>query len=180
MPSPRSSIEVSLTLGPSFLFGDPANPEYQTSFRRVGFFGELAVAYRSDYFLDPFLAVGYATLASGEAQLPNGVWGAGGTLEQHLGIWTISPGVTTEIWRFRPRLGIGLALVKQSFSFLGEDSTTTQMPILGQAGLGFVAYDSERFRLDAEARAILANGADITVATIDLVLRADLVYFGGH
>jgi len=173
-----SSFEVSGTLGPSIVFGEPANPEYTQSFSRVGVFGELGIAYRSSYFVDPFLSVGYATLASGESILPPGPWGQGGMLEQHLGAWVISPGITTDIWRFRPRLGLGLAVIAQSFEFAGSQSSSTQLPIVTQLGLGFNALDLDRLRLDLEARVVLATGADVTFTTFGAVLRGDLFYFG--
>jgi hypothetical protein len=176
----RSSLEISGVVGPSLVFGDPANPQYTQSFSRVGVYGELAVAYRSSYFVDPFLSVGYATLASGQSVLPAGVWGQGGTLDQHLGAWIISPGITSDIWRFRPRLGLGIAVVVQSFEFAGNKNSSTQFPLVTQLGLGFNAFDSDRFRIDMEARAVIANGADVTFATIDAVVRGDLLYFGSR
>jgi hypothetical protein len=173
-----SSFEVSAALGPSVVFGEPANPEYTQSFSRVGVFGELGIAYRSSYFVDPFLSVGYATLASGESVLPSGAWGQGGTLGQHLGAWVITPGITSDIWRFRPRLGLGVAVIVQRFEFLGSESSSTQLPIATELGLGFNALDYERLRLDFEARVVLATGADVTFTTLDAVLRGDLFYFG--
>jgi hypothetical protein len=174
-----SSLEIALAFGPTVVAGEAANPEYNPSLSRVGVFGELAIAYRSSYFIDPFLAVGYGTLAHGEAQLPNGEWGSGGTLKQSLGTWTISPGITADIWRFRPRFGLGLAIVKQGYSFRGEDHTASQTPLVTQLGLGFVAHDGPRFRLDIEARAVLIGGADVNFGTLDLILRGDAIYFGG-
>ena len=148
-----------------------------TRSRRVGFYGEIGLAYRSPYFLDPFLFVGHGTLASGESVLPAGPWGDGGTVEQSLGAWVISPGVTSDLWRFRPRLGIGLAVVQQSFSFLGEESSSSQLPIVTVLGLGFNALDDGRFRLDVEARGVFASGADVTFMTLDAVLRGDWIRF---
>jgi len=177
---PTSSFEVSGALGPSIVFGQPANPEYTQSFSRVGVFGEFGIAYRSSYFVDPFISVGYATLASGESALPSGAWGQGGTLEQHLGAWVISPGITVDIWRFRPRLGLGLAVIVQSYEFSGTKNSSTQLPILTQFGLGFNAVDYDRLRLDLEARVVLATGADVTFTTFDAVVRGDLFYFGSR
>lgn len=176
----RSSLEISGVVGPSLVFGEPANPEYTQSFSRVGAYGEIGVAYRSSYFVDPFLSVGYATLASGESVLPSGIWGQGGSLQQHLGAWVISPGITADIWRFRPRLGLGIAVIVQSFEFLGNKNSSTQLPLVTQLGLGFNALDGDRFRIDVEARAVLMPGADVTFATLDAVLRGDLLYFGSR
>jgi hypothetical protein len=174
----RSSFELSGTLGPSIVFRDPANPEYTQSFNRIGAFGELGMAYRSSYFVDPFLSVGYATLATGESAIPSGPWGQGGTLEQHLGAWVISPGITADLWRFRPRVGLGLAVIVQSFEFAGSKNASTQLPIVTQLGLGFNALDYDRLRLDFEARVVLATGADVTFTTFGAVLRGDLFHFG--
>lgn len=173
------SLEVWGALGPSVLFGEPANPEYAGSFTRVGALGEIGVAYRSSYFIDPHISVGYATLATGVAHLPAGPWGPAGDVDQHLGAWLISPGITADIWRFRLRLGIGLAVVMQSFDFQGNHSSSTQLPILQQLGVGFNAFDSGRFRLDAEARVVAARGADISFVTLNVVARGDLIRFGG-
>jgi hypothetical protein len=172
-----SSLELSGAFGPSIIFGDPANAEMVQSFHRVGIFGEGAVAYRSKYFLDPFLSVGYASLASGDTQVPPGPYGAGGTLEQHLGAWTISPGITTDIWRFRPRLALGISVVVQKFGFNGEEHSSTQTPLVTQLGLGFNAYADRWFRVDIESRAILITGADVNFVTLDLVLRGDAIHF---
>jgi hypothetical protein len=177
-PQPRvSSLEVSAAFGPSYVFGEPANPEYTQTVTQVGFYGELGFAYRSSYFVDPFISVGYGSLASGQSQLPDGAWGEGGEIGQHLGAWVISPGITSDIWRFRPRFGLGLAVIVQSFNFEGEESSSTQLPVLAQLGLGFNAYDDGRFRLDLEGRGIIASGADVTFMTLDIVARGDLLYF---
>jgi hypothetical protein len=173
-----SSIEVSGTVGPSVVFGDAANPEYSPSLRRVGVFGELSVAYRSSYFVDPFLAVGYAPLADGEAHLPSGPWGAGGMLDQRLDIWTIAPGITADIWRFRLRAALGLAVVVTRYRFPGEDHSSTQVPLAHQLGLGFNVLDVRRFRLDLEARYVGAPGADVTFLTFAAVMRGDVIEFG--
>ena len=172
-----SSLEVSGTFGPSLLFGEAANPEYMQTYSQTGAYGELAFGYRSSYFLDPFLSVGYGTLASGEARLPAGPYGAGGNLGMHLGTWIISPGITLDLWRFRPRFALGVAIVVQSFEFRGERHSSTQTPLANQFGLGFNAFDDDRFRLDLEARVVSAQGADITFMTFDAVLRGDVLYF---
>jgi len=179
-PSHVSSIEVSGTVGPSVVFGDAANPEYSPSLRRVGVFGELGVAYRSSYFIDPFLGVGYAPLASGEAHLPSGPWGAGGMLDQRLDMWTIAPGLTADVWRLRLRVALGLAVVVQRYRFPGEDHSSTQVPLAHQVGLGFNVIDVHRFRLDLEARYVGAPGADVTFLTFAAVMRGDVVEFGRY
>jgi len=172
-----SSLEITGAFGPSVLFGDAANPGYVESFSRAGVYGELGIAYRSNYFVDPFLTVGYGSLARGTSDLPDGAWGTGGTIEQDLGAWLISPGITTDIWRFRPRIGFGLAVVVQRFEFEGETHSSTQLPLVTQLGLGFNAFDDGRFRLDVETRGVLAPGADVRFMTFDVVFRGDLFYF---
>jgi len=174
-----SSLELSLLLGPSVTYGEAANPEFNPSLTRVGLFGAFAIAYRSSYFLDPFIEVGYGTLATGHVTLPDGEWGKGGTLDQHLGAWTISPGVSTDIWRFRPRFGMGIGLIEQSYRFQGQQHSSSQPPLLAQFGLGFLAYDSQRLRLDVEARTYVMAGASVTFTTLDLNMRVDSIYFGG-
>lgn len=175
-PSP-SSLEVWAGIGPSVLFGEPANPEYADSFSRAGAYGELGIAYRSKYFIDPFVSFGYASLARGDAHLPDGPWGAGGDLDQSLTGYFISPGITGDIWRIRLRFGIGLAILNQSFSFNGDDSSSSMYPLMNQLGVGFNALDMDRFRLDAEARVITAPGADLTFMTLDVIARFDLAVF---
>lgn len=173
-----ASLELFGSFGPTVLFGDPANPEYQTSFGRVGMMGEFGLAYRSWYFIDPFLSVSYSGLARGQAVLPEGVWGAGGTLEQKLRAWVISPGITSDIWRFRPRFALGVAVLVQSFEFNGVESSSTQTPLVTQLGLGFNVFDEGRTRLDLEGRGVLISGADVNFVTLDVILRGDLFYFG--
>lgn len=175
-PEP-ASLELFGSIAPSIAHGEPANPALTNSFRRVGVYLEAGVAYRSKYFLDPFISAGYATLASGDTTLPDGEYGPGGTLHQHLGVWLLSPGVTTDLWRIRLRVGIGLAIVKQSFRFHGESNTSTQLPFAFEAGLGYNFYRLPRFRLDAEARFVQAKGADVTFWTLGLTGRGDLISF---
>jgi hypothetical protein len=172
-----ASVELFGSLALSVVQGEPANPGLTNSFRRVGAYGEGGVAYRSKYFLDPFISVGYATLASGDTSLPDGEYGSGGTLHQHLGMWFLSPGVTTDLWRFRLRFGIGLGIVKESNRFQGDDNTATQLAMAWQAGLGFNCYSAPRFRLDAEARFIQAKGADVTFWALGVTGRGDLITF---
>jgi hypothetical protein len=175
-----SSLEIGLALAPSVVFGDAANEQYSPTLTRVGVFGELSIAYRSSYFLDPFISVGYASLANGEAHLPDGEWGAGGKLEQHLSTVTISPGITLDLWRFRPRFGMGIAIVTESYTFAGHTHSSKQTPLMAQFGLGFVALDTGRLRLDIEARGIAVTGSETSFATLGVVLRGDAVYFGAH
>jgi hypothetical protein len=170
-----SSLEVFVTVGPSVTTGEPANASSTTSFRRVGVYGELGVAYRSSYFLDPFLSVGYGTLASADTALPDGVYGTGGTLHQHLGVWLIAPGITSDLWRFRLRLGIGVAILTQGYSFRGDSNTATQKAFAFQAGLGFNVLDAPRFRLDADVKFAQAKGADLAFWVFGVTARADLI-----
>ena len=173
----RSSLELFGYLAPSVVQGEPANPALTNSFRRVGVYGEAGVAFRSKYFLDPFFSVGYGTLASGTTEIPDSQWGPGGTLHQHLGTWVISPGITADIWRFRLRLGIGLAVVLESNRFQGEKNSASQKPLVSQAGIGFNCYEAPHFRLDAEARYITAKGADVTFWALGVTGRGDLISF---
>lgn len=174
-----SSLEATFAIGPSYVTSEgPANPEYTQSFSRVGVFGELALAYRSKYFIDPFLGVGYAMLASGQSQLPAGPWGSGGTMEQHLSAWIVAPGITSDIWRIRLRLGLGFAFVDESFDFNGTHNSTTQFALSNQGAVGFNLLDVTRFRLDAEARFVGIPGADLWFTTIAVVARGDVLVFG--
>jgi len=169
------SLEVSGALGPSLVFGATANPEYSPSLTRVGLFGEIGVAFRSHYFIDPTLGVGYALLASGEAQLGEGPWGTGGKLEQDLRAWTITPGISTEIWRFQPRLGLGIIIVQQTNTFLGRDNSVTQSAFASQFGLAFHILRDGPVRMDAEARLVLGSGVDITFVGLGVVARGNVV-----
>ncbi|HET7544895.1 MAG TPA: hypothetical protein VFK05_33740 [Polyangiaceae bacterium] len=179
-PEP-ASLELFAMVAPTVVHGEPANPQLTNSFRRVGIYGEGGVAYRSKYFLDPFISVGYGTLASGKTEIPDANYGGmdhpGGTLNQHLGIWVISPGVTSDIWRFRLRLGIGVAVVVESNRFQGEKNSATQFPLVVQAGLGYNFYQVPRFRLEAELRAVRAAGADVMFWALGVTARGDALTF---
>jgi len=172
-----SSLELFGSIAPTVTQGEPANPRLTNSFRRVGFYGEGGVAFRSKYFLDPFVSFGYGTLASGKTTLPANDIDNGGTLHQHLGAWVLSPGVTSDIWRFRLRFGIGLAVIKQAFQYNGESNTATQLPLVWEAGLGFNFYKIPRFRMDAEVRHVEAKGADVSFWMIALTGRGDVATF---
>ena len=92
--------------------------------------------------------------------------------------WIISPGVSTEFWRFRVRLGIGIAVMEQSYTFQGEESSSSQTPITSQLVLGFKALDNNLIRLDAEARAVLVPGTDTNFLSFGLTGRFDIVSYG--
>jgi hypothetical protein len=175
-----AALEVGAALGPSVAFGEPANPEYAQSFGRVGVGLSATLAYRSSYFVDPFFEVGYALLASGESRLPDGPWGEGGLIRQTLGTWIFSPGIRTEIWRFRPEIGLGLALVTQSNDFRGETNHATQAAVLSQVGLGFAIMDADRIHIDTGLKLVAAPGAGITFVCLSLVARLDALVFDGH
>jgi len=174
---PTSSLELSAALGPSLVFGEPANPAFSESVGRVGVELAGAIAYRSSYFVDPRLEVGYAWLAHGRSELPSGPWGDGGALKQQLGTWLISPGISADIWRFRPRIGIGLSIVSQSNDFAGQTHSSTQLSLLSQAGLGFQVFEADSLRIDADARIVGIPGADLTFLSVGIVGRWDAVSF---
>ena len=174
---PPSSLEGFATVGPTLISGDPAMPEATPSFRRVGVVGELGAAYRSAYFIDPFLSLGYGSLAAGTTQLPDGPWGQGGTMSHHLGMWFVSPGVTADLWRFRLRLGLGVAFVVQSHHFHDEDHSSTQLAVAAQAGVGFNLYQSSRFRVDVETKWVTAQGAGVTLGVLGVTARGDFLSF---
>jgi hypothetical protein len=177
-PAWSSSLEGFAFVAMSITQGEPANAYATTNFRRVGVYGEFGAAYRSHYFIDPFLSVGYASLASGDTKLAAGEWGAGGTLHQSLDTWLISPGITSDIWRFRLRLGIGVALIRQRDTFQSDKNTGKQTATAGQLGLGFNCYKTDRFRLDIDARYVKAAGADVSFGLFGITARGDLLTFG--
>jgi len=172
------SLEFWGSVGGSVLFGQQANPQYNGSITRVGALGEIGLAYRSSYFIDPHLSVAYASLARGDVHLPAGQYGPAGDLNQHLAAWLFSPGFTAEIWRLRFRLGLGFAVVKQSFTYQNDHSSSSAFAIMHQLGVGFNALDSGSFRLDAEVRAVVAPGVDMAFLTLNVVARGDIIEFG--
>jgi len=176
---PTSALEVSAFVGPSVVFGAPANPDYSPSVERVGALVAGAVTYRSSYFIDPVLEVGYAWLARGTSELPSGPWGEGGTVEQRLGTWIISPGVSAEFWRLRARLGLGLGIVTQSDTFRGQTFSTSQLPVMSQLVIACKALDLAPVQIDVEGRAVLASGADISFIGLGVSARFDALDLGG-
>jgi hypothetical protein len=177
--SDRSSLEVTLKVAPSVVFGEPANPTYTQSTSRVGAAVSGSVTYRSSYFIDPVLEIGYAWLARGTSELPQGPWGEGGALDQELGTWFVSPGISTQLWRFRPRLGLGLAVITQSNTFRGEQTSTTQPSLLSQLAVAVRALELGSVGLDAEASLVHASGAEVTFISIGVAARLDVLSFGG-
>lgn len=173
-----SELELSAFAGPSVVFGAPANPAYSPSVERIGALVAGALTYRSRYFIDPVLEVGYAWLARGSSDLPDGPWGAGGMVEQKLGTWLISPGVSAELWRFRARFGLGLGIVTQSDTFRGQTSSTTQLSVMSQLVVAFKAVDLAAVQLDVEGRGVLASGADLSFIGIGVSARFGVLEFG--
>jgi hypothetical protein len=177
MDRSAAALQLSAAIGPTWTFGDAANPQYQRSTTHVGVLALASIGYRSPYILDPSLDVGYGWLAHGAADLPAGLWGQGGHLHQRLSEWIISPAVSADLWRFRPRLGIGLSIVSQSNELAGVRHTASQISVLSQFGLSFAVLETSVLRLDAEARLALARGTDVTFTTIALSASFDVVRF---
>jgi hypothetical protein len=175
-----SALELSAFAGPSVVFGELANPAYSPSVERIGALLAGAVTYRSRYFLAPVLELGYAWLAWGSTELPDGPWGEGGTVEQRLATWIISPGVSAELWRVRARLGLGLGVVTQSDTFRGQTSSTRQWPLTSQLVIAFKALDVSAVRLDVEGRAVVAGGADVSFIGVGLSARLDALELGAE
>jgi hypothetical protein len=174
-----SALAFSASIGPSVVFGGAANPEYSPSFGRVGVWLGGELAYRSTYFVEPFFQVGYGFLASGESNLPSGPWGEGGLMEQELGMWCLSPGLRTEIWRLRPELGLGLGIVRQSNEFRGETNGVSQLALFTQLGVSVTLFEAARIRVDAGGKLAAARGAGITFMTLTLAARFDAFVFDG-
>jgi len=177
--SDPSALEVSLKVAPSVVFGDPANPTYTRSTSRVGASVSGSITYRSSYFIDPVLEIGYAWLARGTSELPQGPWGEGGVLDQELGTWFASPGISTQLWRIRPRLGLGLAVITQSNTFRGEQTSSTQPSLLSQLAVAVRALELGSVQLDAEASVLHASGAEVTFISLGVAARLDVLSFGG-
>src|SRR5262245_42593706 len=72
--TPKQALELAASLGPTVVFGEPANPDLAPSANHWGASISALVAYRSSYFVIPSLEVGYAWLARGDAELPEGPW----------------------------------------------------------------------------------------------------------
>ena len=172
-----SALAISGRAGPSIIFGEPANPEYAGEFGRVGVWVGGELAYRSSYFVEPFIEVGYGFLASGESTLPSGPWGEGGLMQQQLGMWSISPGVRTQIWLLRPELGMGFAIVKQSNDFIGETNSVSQTALFTQLGLSCTVFEAERLRIDTGVKLAAARGAGITFTSLAVAARFDAFVF---
>jgi hypothetical protein len=98
-------------------------------------------------------------------------------MSQHLGAWLISPGVTTEIWRLRLRLGLGLALVEQSNEFKGEENSSTQLPFAYQLGVAYKFLDQPHFNVDGDLRYVQAMGADVTFVMLGVTARGQAITF---
>lgn len=175
----HSALEVSLKVAPSVVFGEAANPTYTRSMSRVGAAVSGSVTYRSSYFIDPVLEIGYAWLARGTSELPQGPWGEGGVLDQELGTWFVSPGISAQLWRVRPRLGLGLGIITQSNTFRGDQTSTTQPSLLTQLAVAVRALELASLGLDAEASLLHASGADVTFISIGVAARLDVLSFGG-
>jgi hypothetical protein len=175
-----SALVLAASAGPSVVFGEPANPEYTPSFGRVGLWVGGELAYRSSYFIEPFLEVGYGFLASGESNLPSGPWGEGGLMKQQLGMWCLSPGARTQIWRLRPELGLGLGIIRQSNDFRGETNGVSQVALFTQLGLAVTLFEAERIRIDTGAKLAAARGAGITFMSLTLAARFDAFVFDGQ
>jgi hypothetical protein len=177
-PEEPSELELSGFVGPSVVFGEPANPQYSPSVERIGALVAGAITYRSSYFIDPVLEVGHAWLATGRTELPSGPWGEGGTVAQELATWLLSPGISAEIWRLRARFGLGLGIVTQSGSFRGQQSTTSQLPLMSQLVVACKALDIASVQLDVEGRAVLASGADLSFVGLGISARFAALEFG--
>ena len=169
------AFELEATLAPSVLFGDAANPGYQTNYNRWGVAMTGVFTYRARYFLEPHLEFGYAWLANGDSNLPDGPWGAGGTMEQRLRCWTLSPGITFPFWRFRAIAGLGFAVAMQENEFLGETNSSSQVGLLQRLAFSFDAIKTERMRLAAQLEYQNSAGLKLQWFTFGVSLRGDIL-----
>jgi hypothetical protein len=169
------ALEIEATLSPSVLFADAANPSYQRSYSNWGVAATGSFTYRARYFLSPSIEVGYARLARGDSALPDGPWGSGGTMEQQLSCWTISPGVHFPFWRFRLLAGIGLAIAEQENEFLGETNSVSQIGIYNRLGLSFDAVKTDRVRLAGVVQYGSSSGLKLSFLTFGVSFRGDIV-----
>jgi hypothetical protein len=101
-------------------------------------------------------------------------------MEQQLGMWSISPGVRTELWRFRPQLGIGMGIVRQSNDFRGASNTVSQPALMTQLGVDFAVFEAERVRVDSGVKVVASPGNGITFVSFVVAARFDALTFGGN
>jgi hypothetical protein len=169
------ALELEAAFAPSLVLGDAANPRYQESYSRWGVAGTISFTYRARYFLNPHIEAGYAWLASGDSQLPPGIWGEGGSIEQSLTCWTISPGATLPFWRFRLLAGIGIVVAEQANIVFGEENESSQLGMLQRLGLSFDALKTERTRLAAVLEYQNSAGLKLSWLTLGVSFRGDFV-----
>ena len=69
-------------------------------------------------------------------------------------------------------------LALSSASGSGASHSVTQISLVTQLGLGFKVLETRALRIDAEARYVLAKGADIAFTTLGLAACFDVIQLG--
>ncbi len=166
--TPRHALELEALIAPTVYFDEPAHPELQDSFSRLGMSAGLTLGYRPHYFVTPFLGLTYAELARGQATL-----GTGESIGQRLGAWTMSGGLHLDHRRWRLRAGIGFTVAEQDNMSGGESHRTSQFALSGDFGLSYSFVQLPRFASALEVRFIESPGVDVQYLSLGFSVRAD-------
>lgn len=176
-PSPptRGAFEVSLLLGPSYVFGTPL--PNAISDQRVAMGGAVAVFYRSRYFLTPFVDVGYGLLSQGSARVAEFEPGGPGVISNTLDAWHFSAGVAIDVWRLRLRAGAAVYRFGVASSFAGVDASTSDVSVGSVLGVSANVFRARRFHLGLDFMAHNAPQANVHYLRFGLSIHQDVFSF---
>ncbi|MCK6532216.1 MAG: hypothetical protein L6Q84_04515 [Polyangiaceae bacterium] len=169
----KKALEVGAFGGHSWMLRVHTENEERTWQRNGGEAFAAYAAYRSPYFLAPFVDVGYFPLfASQETREVGPPFGTLGSTNS-LVTWSFMAGPAFDVWRLRFRAGMGAYYLRVRSTVLGQTVTPSEL----DGGYLFAVSGwflrQARVRVGAEARLGLIVEADTPLFALGATLGGD-------
>lgn len=174
----RHHLELGGSALLSFIQGELAYPEYAISDRTVGGGLALNIAYRSPYFLFPFLDVSYLWLSDNRQQVP-GVDGASPTIVDNSmnGLFAYV-GPATALGPVRLQLGFGAKILFRHTTVSGPSSSTSNPVDASLSALlsaGFDLVRMKNFSAAIEGRAYIVPSFSGSIFAMGMTGRGNVL-----
>lgn len=172
---PSDVLTLELAGGVTFSATDEAPQVVSSSGSENGPFGAVALVYRPDYFLSPFLDFAYYALAD----TTDRVGTAAGlvTAKNSLSLWALSPGVLIDFWRLRLRLAVSFENLMADAKVEGVKASSSRLSLGYLFGLGGTVYRRDDLAVGLESRVVLNPISDVVVITLGATASWDFVHF---
>lgn len=145
------------------------------STRNGGIAVAVTAAFRSPYFLAPFVDVGYYPIVASDRALDLG--GQRAVVLNRLWAFGFVGGAAIDVWKLRGRFGVGAYDVVTSTDTPDAHSTVSELDFGYLASVTFHPLVRDRFRVGIEARAGLMVEAETRIVTLGATLGGDAITF---